>query len=92
MKPGSTVRLGQYFREKPVVLALVYYECPGLCDMILNGLSHSMEQISLNAGSGLRRRHRQLQSERDLAAARRRRKPTTSKNTAARAPSKAGIS
>ncbi len=25
---GQTVRLGQYFRDKPVVLALVYYECP----------------------------------------------------------------
>lgn len=48
---GQVVRLGQYFREKPVVLALVYYECPGLCDLVLNGLSHAMEQISLNVGS-----------------------------------------
>jgi protein SCO1/2 len=48
---GQVVRLGQYFRNKPVVLALVYYECPGLCDLILNGLSHTMEQISLNVGS-----------------------------------------
>jgi protein SCO1/2 len=48
---GQTVRLGQYFREKPVVLALVYYECPGLCDLILNGLSHTMQEISLNAGA-----------------------------------------
>ena len=47
---GQVVRLGQYFREKPVVLALVYYECPMLCDMVLNGLTHSMEQISLNLG------------------------------------------
>ncbi|HTS50029.1 MAG TPA: SCO family protein [Bryobacteraceae bacterium] len=48
---GQTVRLGQYFRQKPVVLALVYYECPMLCDMVLNGLTHSMEQISLNLGT-----------------------------------------
>jgi len=48
---GQLVRLGQYFREKPVVLALVYYECPGLCDLVLNGLTHAMEQISLNLGS-----------------------------------------
>ncbi len=49
---GQTVRLGQYFRgNKPVVLALVYYECPGLCDLILNGLSHAMQQISLNVGT-----------------------------------------
>ena len=47
---GQTVRLGQYFRQKPVVVALVYYECPMLCDMVLNGLTHSMEQISLDLG------------------------------------------
>jgi protein SCO1/2 len=47
---GRSVRLGEYFRQKPVVLALVYYECPMLCDMVLNGLTHSMEQISLNLG------------------------------------------
>ncbi len=48
---GQTVRLGQYFRGKPVVLALVYYECPMLCDMVLNGLTHSMEQVKLNLAS-----------------------------------------
>lgn len=48
---GQSVRLGQYFRDKPVVLALVYYECPGLCDLILNGLDHAMEQTSLNVGT-----------------------------------------
>ena len=48
---GHAVRLGQYFRQKPVVLALVYYECPMLCDMVLNGLTHSMEQVTLNLGS-----------------------------------------
>lgn len=48
---GQTVRLGKFFGRKPVVLALVYYECPMLCDMVLNGLTHTMEQISLNLGS-----------------------------------------
>jgi len=47
---GQTVRLGQYFRQKPVVLALVYYECPMLCDMVLNGLTHTMEQVTLDIG------------------------------------------
>lgn len=47
---GRTVQLGEYFHQKPVVLALVYYECPMLCDMVLNGLTHSMEQITLNLG------------------------------------------
>jgi len=48
---GQAVRLGQYFGKKPVVLALVYYECPGLCDLVLNGLSNSMEKVTLNLGS-----------------------------------------
>ena len=47
---GQSVRLGQYFVNKPVVLALVYYECPMLCDMVLNGLIHGMEKMTLNLG------------------------------------------
>jgi protein SCO1/2 len=47
---GRTVRLGQYFRGKPVILALVYYECPMLCNLTLNGLERSLHGISLNAG------------------------------------------
>lgn len=35
---GAEVKLGDYFGEKPVVLALVYYECPMLCNLILNGM------------------------------------------------------
>src|SRR5690606_14697835 len=33
---GSSVRLGDYFGDKPVVLALVYYDCPMLCTLELN--------------------------------------------------------
>ncbi|MDQ6759489.1 MAG: SCO family protein, partial [Acidobacteriota bacterium] len=47
---GMTVRLGQYFRGKPVILALVYYQCPMLCNMELNGLAQAMRNISLSAG------------------------------------------
>ena len=47
---GQSVRLGEYFVRKPVVLALVYYECPMLCDMVLNGLVHSMEKMTLDIG------------------------------------------
>jgi len=47
---GQPARLGQYFRGKPVVLTLVYYSCPGLCDLVLNGVTHSLEQISLDLG------------------------------------------
>ena len=48
---GQTVRLGQYFnKEKPVILALVYYECPMLCNEVLNGLTGSLKGISFDAG------------------------------------------
>lgn len=47
---GATVRLGQYFRQKPVILALVYYQCPMLCNLELNGLAKAMRKISLSAG------------------------------------------
>ena len=35
---GRTVKLGDYFGRKPVVLTFVYYECPMLCTQVLNGL------------------------------------------------------
>jgi len=48
---GSAVKLGDYFNHRrPVVLALVYYECPMLCNQVLNGLTGSLKGISLDAG------------------------------------------
>ncbi len=47
---GRDVRLGDYFGKRPVVLALVYYECPMLCNQVLNGLTQTMRVMSLNAG------------------------------------------
>src|SRR5687767_23145 len=48
---GNKVKLGNYFgKGRPVVLALVYYECPMLCNEVLNGLTGSLKGISLDAG------------------------------------------
>jgi protein SCO1/2 len=48
---GNVVKLGDYFgKGKPVVLALVYYECPMLCNEVLNGLTGSLKGISFDAG------------------------------------------
>lgn len=47
---GETVALRDYFGEKPVILSLVYYECPMLCTMILNGLLESMVALKFDAG------------------------------------------
>ena len=47
---GNTVQLGDYFHGKPVILSLVYYDCPMLCTLVLNGLVRALRAISLNAG------------------------------------------
>ncbi len=47
---GQPVRLGDYFRGRPVVLSLVYYECPMLCTLVLNGMLQTMREIPLTAG------------------------------------------
>jgi protein SCO1/2 len=47
---GKAVRLGDYFGKKPVVLSLVYYECPMLCTISLNGLAAALEVLSFVPG------------------------------------------
>jgi protein SCO1/2 len=48
---GETVKLDDYFGNgRPIILALVYYECPMLCNEVLNGLTGSLKGISFNAG------------------------------------------
>lgn len=47
---GREVRLGQFFKGKPVVLALVYYTCPMLCNQVMNGMLGSFRQVSFNVG------------------------------------------
>ena len=47
---GREVVLGDYFGDKPVVLSLVYYECPMLCTISLNGLARALEVLSFVPG------------------------------------------
>jgi protein SCO1 len=47
---GRPVRLGDAFGERPVVLALVYNECPMLCSLVLQGLVGSLRAVSTDAG------------------------------------------
>jgi protein SCO1/2 len=47
---GRDVRLGDYFGERPVVLAFVYYECPMLCTQVLNGLTGVLKLIDSTVG------------------------------------------
>ena len=47
---GTSVELGSYFGGKPVILTLVYYDCPMLCTEVLNGLNRSLAPLSYSIG------------------------------------------
>jgi protein SCO1/2 len=47
---GAPARLGAFFGGKPVVLSLVYFDCPALCTEVLNGELRAMKAISLDLG------------------------------------------
>src|SRR5438445_5235123 len=47
---GRELPLSSYFGTRPVILALVYYQCPMLCTQILNGLVRSLRGMSLESG------------------------------------------
>jgi len=47
---GQTVKLEQFFADKPVVLSLVYYNCPMLCTQVLNGMERSLKDVPMDIG------------------------------------------
>jgi protein SCO1 len=47
---GQAVTLGQYFGKRPVILALVYYNCPMLCTQVLNGMVGSFKTLAFQPG------------------------------------------
>jgi len=47
---GKTVRLGDYMGKKPVILNLVYYQCPMLCGEVLSGLTGALTMVSFDVG------------------------------------------
>ena len=47
---GNSAALGHFFGTKPVILALVYYQCPNLCTLVLNGLLQTAQELRFNAG------------------------------------------
>ena len=47
---GMAVHLGDYFGKKPIVLSLVYFDCPALCTEVLNGELRTMKAITLDLG------------------------------------------
>jgi protein SCO1 len=48
---GKTVELGSYFNQgKPVVLALVYYDCPMICPLLLSRLQDRLNDATFTVG------------------------------------------
>jgi protein SCO1/2 len=47
---GRRVVIGDFLGKKPAILTLVYYECPMLCNEVLNTLLRSMNALKFDVG------------------------------------------
>lgn len=48
---GNDVTIGSYLgKNKPVLISLAYYNCPGLCNFHLNGMVDALKEVSLKMG------------------------------------------
>ena len=47
---GKPVTLGQYFHQRPVVMALVYFKCGMLCPQVLHGMAEGLKASNFKAG------------------------------------------
>jgi len=47
---GKTVRLGDYFGKRPVILNLAYYTCPMLCSEVMAGLTSALRVLKFDIG------------------------------------------
>jgi protein SCO1/2 len=48
---GRVLELGQCLGERPTVLAFVYYECPMLCGLVLEGLVQALRAVDFTTGA-----------------------------------------
>jgi protein SCO1 len=47
---GKIVRLREYFRGKPVLINFMYYRCPMLCSMVMEGITSTLTELKFDAG------------------------------------------
>jgi protein SCO1/2 len=47
---GRVVRLGELFRGKPVLLNFMYYRCPMLCPMAMEGVASALTELKFDVG------------------------------------------
>ena len=88
---GNPVELAQFFGSKPVILTLVYYNCPMLCTQVLNGLDRSLQAIPHGDRQGFQRRDGEHRSDRQARCWPRPSRRCTRECTGGRARSTAGI-
>ena len=50
---GDTVKIADLV-DRPTILNLVYFICPGICTSILNGLQRDLDRIDMKAGKDFR--------------------------------------
>jgi len=52
---GQTVKIGDYFNDgKPAILALVYYDCPVVCSVVMDKLAESLNGLDYVVGKDFR--------------------------------------
>ena len=50
---GKPIKIGQFF-DRPVVLTLIYFRCPGICTPLLRELARVVQLSSMTAGKDFR--------------------------------------
>ncbi|MHB8635662.1 MAG: SCO family protein [Fimbriimonadaceae bacterium] len=64
---GATVRLSQFFGRRPVLLNLIFYKCPGMCSLELEGLVSSFAKMSyVKPGAGAGSAHTLIGTDVDI--------------------------
>ena len=48
---GKTVTFKDYLGKRPLLLGLVYYGCPHLCKLEINGIIQSLQSVAFNVGA-----------------------------------------
>ena len=51
---GTPVTLGDYLGDRPLLLAPLYYDCPNLCGLTLEGIAEGLQALDLKAGEDFR--------------------------------------
>jgi protein SCO1/2 len=48
---GRTVKLADYFKQRPVILNFIYYKCRDLCPLLLDGIVRALRAVSFDVGN-----------------------------------------